>query len=188
MSLSTLRHLFVALAIFASASVGAAPLTVNVAGIQSYGEYSDAGNTVLLFNVGANAFITSVSYNVDLTAFPSSAVSEITFIASNSDVTAGFFLNPGAGNDASGAGNYIASYDLTQYGASFHVGADGILRLEFYEGFDDLAGAADGFWNAGTITFGVEEADAPIPEPASGMLMGAGLALVGYYARRRRRA
>ena len=41
---------------------------VDVTGIQSFGEYGDAGNVVLNFYVGAFATITSVDWNVNLTA------------------------------------------------------------------------------------------------------------------------
>jgi hypothetical protein len=49
------------------------------------------------------------------------------------------------------------------------VGADGILRLEFYD-YDDVAGA-DGQWNFGTVAFDVQQAPSVpgtnVPEPAS---------------------
>lgn len=99
---------------------------------------------------------------------------------------------PGVGVPNPGTGSYANSLDLVAAGLSFNVGADGILRLEFYENFDDADGA-DGIWNFGTFTFNTD-ADAPtvpgtdVPEPATGMLMGAGLALIGYTARRRKGA
>ena len=51
-------------------------------------------------------------------------------------------------------------------------------------------GATICIWNSGTITFGITEVVAPpdveVPEPASTLLIGAGLAIMGYASRRRR--
>ncbi|MDT1883849.1 PEP-CTERM sorting domain-containing protein, partial [Acinetobacter baumannii] len=79
----------------------------------------------------------------------------------------------------SGTGSYSDFFDLVALGLDFSVGVDGILRLEFFEeGFDDIPGA-DGIWNFGTLTFGVEPAAAEVPEPSTTLLLGAGLAMLG---------
>jgi hypothetical protein len=141
-------------------------------------------------NVGANATIISVTYNVNLTAPSPSWLSDFGLAFTNSGVSDGVLLTPGFDDDGPGTGTYSDMLDLVAEGLSFTVDADGILRLEFYENFDDVAGV-DGIWNFGTITFNTD-ADVPtvpgtdVPEPATGMLMGAGLALMGYTARRRR--
>jgi hypothetical protein len=89
-------------------------------------------------------------------------------------------------------GNYADSASLIDLGLDFTVGADGLLRLEFFEDFNDSAVSRDGIWNFGKITFDVTGDNVPgdpgtdIPEPATGMLMGAGLALMGFMACRRR--
>ena len=190
MSLRSLTKLLVSLSLVACTSAFAAPLVVNVAGAESYGEIGDAGNTVFTFNVGAGVTITGISYSVNVTAFSPSWMSEIALNFTDSDQLDGVAFTPAFDTDAPGTGSYSDSADLVDLGLSFQVGADGLLRLEFFETFDDFDGA-DGIWNSGTITFTTDAVDVPppsgdVPEPATGMLMGAGLALMGYTARRRK--
>ena len=188
MSLSSFKNLLACLSLFACTSVIAAPLGVNVAGIESYGELGDADNTVLNFNVGANSIITSVTYSVNLTAFTPSWLSELALNFTDSSQADGVFFTPGFSNPNPGTASYASTADLVALGLSFAVGADGILRLEFFEDFDDFTGA-DGIWNFGTLTFGVETVGQPpvdVPEPATGLLLGAGLGLMAYASRRRR--
>jgi hypothetical protein len=192
MSLRSLSKLLVSLSLLACTSVFAAPLVVNVAGVESYGEIGDAGNTVLTFNVGAFATITSIAYNVNVTAFSPSYLSEIGLYFGDTDQSSGVFFTPGFADADPGTGTYADSADLVDFGLAFQVGADGLLRLEFFEDFDDASVSPDGIWNFGTITFTTDAVDVPpggeVPEPATGMLMGAGLALMSYTARRRKNA
>jgi hypothetical protein len=105
----------------------------------------------------------------------------------DTDQTTGVFFTPGFANANPGTGTDASSANLVDLGLDFQVGADGILRLEFFEDFDDASVSPDGVWNFGTITFTTDAVDPPtgdVPEPASGLLMGAGLALIGYTARR----
>jgi hypothetical protein len=196
MKLSSVTKALASLSFLACTSLFAAPLVVNVTGVQSVGEIGDPGNTVMNLNVGANATITAISYSVNLTAFDPSWLSEIGLAFTDSDGFEGVVFNPGFDDANPGTATYADSADLTALGLSFNVGADGILRLEFYEDFDDSEVNPDGRWNFGTITFNVEggtvlppvDPGTPggqVPEPASALLIGAGLAALGY---RRRRA
>ena len=67
--------------------------------------------------------------------------------------------------------------DLVGAGLDFFVGADGVLSLEFYEGFDDAAGVIDGEWNQGVLTV------VWVPAPGAAAVLGLG----GLMAVRRRR-
>lgn len=184
MLVRTLSKLLVSVTMFACSTVFATPLLVNIAGVQSYGELGDSGNTVLTFDVGANAHVTGLSYIVNLTAFDPSWLSELGLFFSDASQIEGVFFNPGFADDNPGTGTYADAADLVSFGLDFNVGADGILRLEFFEGFDDFTGV-DGVWNFGTLQFDIDT-PAAVPEPATGLLLGAGLAALGYASRRRR--
>lgn len=189
MSFRTLSKFIASLSLFACASVFAAPTTINVAGVQSYGEFGDSGNTVLNVNIGADAHVIGVSYNVNVTAFSPSWLSEIGFAITDSTISEGVLFLPGFGVDASGTASYSDTIDLVFEDLSFYVGADGILRIEFYEDYSDEL-FPDGIWNSGTISFVVEgdvvtPPTGDVPEPGSMLLLGAGLAALGYTSRRR---
>jgi hypothetical protein len=181
----TLATLLASLSLLACTPAFAVPLVVDVAGIQSFDELDSAGNTILTFNVGAYATITSFAYNVTLSTVVPSYLSEIGLQFTNT-AGEGFDFAPGFTDDRAGTASYAASTDL---GAnSLTVGADGLLHLQFFEFFDDFVGEVDGQWDAGTLTFVFQETPESVPEPATGLLMGAGLALMGYMGRRRRNA
>jgi len=194
MSLRSLSKFIASLSLLACTSVFAAPLVVNVAGVESYGEVGESGNTVFTFNVGAGSTITSIAYNVNITAFNPSYLSEIGLYFGDSAQSTGVYFTPGFEDPNPGTGTYADSADLVDLGLDFVVGADGILYLEFFEDFDDSSVSPDGIWNFGTITFGIAAVDVPptdpgeVPEPASTLLLGAGLAAMGYSGRRRTRA
>lgn len=162
----------------ACTSLSAAPLTITITGVDSYGEFGDPGNTVLTFDVGSNATITSIDYSVNVTAIDPSWLSEIGLSFANSKAIEGINFNPGVGDTFVGTKTYTGSANLVDLGLSFRVGGDGILRLEFYEDFDDFTGP-DGIWNFGTITLGVEPYPVAVPEPSPALLIVAGILLIG---------
>ncbi len=188
MSLNSLKRLLAGLSLLACTSAIAGPLTFTFTdGIDSVGEFGNPDNTVLTFDVGANSRITSIYYAVNVTAYDPSWLDELSFAFTNSKVTEGVIVEPGLGDWVSGTTRYRDTIDLVLEGLDFTVGVDGILRLEFFEYFDDDDVFPDGRWNFGVFTFGVEpyEDPAPVPEPASALLLAGGIAAMGYTRRRR---
>jgi len=177
--------LLVGLSFLVSASVFAAPVTVDFSNAESIGYLGDPDNFVYTADVGANAHITGIAFDITLTTFGASWLSEMMVAIESSDFSQGLFFTPGLDDEFSGTLSYSGAADLVDLGLDFFVGADGLLRFEFFEDFDDFAGA-DGIWS-GSFTFNVERVDepAPVPEPASALLLAAGLAGMRYAGRRR---
>ena len=177
--LATTTTALVAFSALLPMAAQAAPVSFDVAGIQSLGSQGDSGNAVFNINVGAGAHITGFAYNVNITAYAPSWLSELAVQISDALVNVGLTAQPGEGNDVSGTGTYAASIDLLALGLDFNVASDGLLRVEFFDTFFDNAFAgADGIWNSGTLTFTVADV-AAVPEPAGYALMGLALFALG---------
>lgn len=167
--------------LFASSSALAADVVIDVAGAKSFNQLLEDGNTVWYIDIGANALLTSVAWNVTLSAVAPSTLADMQVSFGRSDGVDLVNLPPDA-LGVGGSGSYSGSLDLTGWGVG--ASADGRLRIEFNETFDDFApGTAEGEWVSGTLTFGVSA----VPEPSTALLatLGAGL-FAG--ARRRRLA
>lgn len=171
---------FIAIAGIAVSSAASAQTTVDVdlAGVNFNGPAGAAGNEVINVNLAANAEVIGVGWDLSLEAFDPSWQSEATIQLEDSAQSTGVFLTPGVGFDEPGANAFSSGgvLDLVGLDLNFFVGADGNLRIEFSDSFDD------GFAPQATISQGTLTIQY-IPAPASAALLGLG----GLAAVRRRR-
>lgn len=157
----------------------------DVTGIPSHDALGLPGNTIINFNIAAAAglpngtpmVMNGIGWNVNLSAFGGSWLSELRVYFDdniNPDNT-GLFLRPGAGSNFPGDNVNFQNgvIKLVDVAIPDIPLPNGILRLDFHESFDDVAGADDGLWKSGQLLIQVT------PEPASLALLGLGaLALI----------
>lgn len=157
-----------------------ADVVIGLTNIFSVADIGSTDNLLLSFGVSPGFEINQVRWDVSLTAYEPSWLSEMALTITNT-AGDGFTLTPGE-IDASGSGTFSGSMMLSTLGLAFSAGSDGRLNFEFHDGFDDLAGP-DGRWNAGSmITLSA------VPEPATYGLMALGLLTIGAARRLRARS
>jgi len=156
-------------------------LQVSTSGVPNFDERGATSNVVWDFYVGSGASITSLKWDVNVTSYVGSYLSEMKITFSDS-LGKGVTFTPGDGDDFEGTADYAGFQNLGELGQIFAVAGDGILRLEFHDGFKDLAfDEPEGMWNSGTLVFGIS----PVPElPVSAMALG-GLLLISAVLKRR---
>lgn len=166
----------------AASPVTASDLVIDLTGITTDALEGDAANTVMYFDLGAGTLIDGISYMTTMTAYSPSYLSEmaVTFTNSSGD---GVILTPGFEDTAPGTASYADSAMLSDYDLAFNLGADGMLKVEFHETFNDSSVNPDGLFVSGNLTF-----MNPVPEPGTYGLMAMGLLAVGGIVRRRRAA
>jgi uncharacterized protein (TIGR03382 family) len=168
----TMKTTIALAAIAATAGLAsAADLVVDVSGVNSWGFQGDALNESLAIMVGANANVSNIAWDVNLTTVGLSWADENTM-----DFAGGAaIINVGLG-DAFTVTNMNYSGSLA---TNIDLAGDGLLNVDFYEvGFDDNPGSVDSFYEAGsTITISYT------PTPGSLAVLGLG----GIVAGRRRR-
>ncbi|MDX1625568.1 MAG: hypothetical protein R3323_03555 [Wenzhouxiangellaceae bacterium] len=122
----------------------------DMTGAQSWDLEGDADNIVVDIPIGSGNAMTAVAWDVGLTTVGSSWLSEARVKwTSTGDTTTGLFLTVGIGDDTTGDSEYssMGFIDLTDNGIpDVMPDADGILRLEFFESFDDNSDAVDADW------------------------------------------
>ena len=156
--------------------------TVDVTGLQSDAIRGNVANWVNLLDLGAlhagyeSFVITGLGWDVTLTANDPSWASEMTFAFEETTQAVGVFLTPGVGVDEPGTGTYSSGgvLDLVGLGLDFALQTDNIVRLEFFESFDDTSVPIDGVVDQGLLTIQYEAQ--PVPEPATLAALGVGAA------------
>jgi hypothetical protein len=139
----------------ADRTFGAIPFSI--AGIPSVDLLGSPNNTVVFLNFGAGSAVNGIGWNVDLEAFGASWRSELGVLITDSSGLGGFSLRPGTDDSPGGPTNYnsggqilfLANYSIPDVVAL----GDGLIRLEFFESYDDAPGAADGRWVSGNLYF-----------------------------------
>ena len=154
-------------------------MTLDVSGMQFNDGQGSALNQIMSVFTGTGSVITGIAWDVTLTSIGASWASEavmgfegqinLTVAADSAPVTAMNYSSGGV-------------VDLTDAGVSNIVmSADGILDIEFFEGFVDNGGTGDNFFEAGSSITIV--GNNIVPTPGSLAVLGLG----GLVAGRRRR-
>lgn len=147
-----------------------------------YGLQGDAGNTVLSVNIGINAVITGVGWDLDIETVNDSPLSDpMIGFTDSSFADAGLTLQLGVGLDQPGVMGFNSGgvIDLSDNAISNLYFGDGILLIELFETTDDVMGGADAYMS-GTLTLGLYVL---FPAPGTAGLFG----VAALCAARRRR-
>ena len=160
----------------------------NVTGTPSHNGIGDGGNTVVTVDMAAALGLPSgspVTFNgvgwdvtlfadVNVGPFGGSWLSELTVgFSADGDTSPDVTLAPGAGNNFSGTLTFASPViKLGDVGIPNIELPTGLLRMEFFEGFDDDINLDDGSWLNGGLTLQA------VPEPTSlGLIVLGGLLL-----------
>lgn len=174
---------------FASTMASAAVFTINIDNETIDGQGSP-NNQVLTIDLatalggaaGAEVAIDAIGWDVTIETVGASWLSEATIgfgDINGNQVNLTPSQDQFAGSGGFGSGGLI---DLVGLDLVITL-SDGVLFLEFFEGFDDVAGATDAFIS-GTLDISANLTAAPVPVPAAVWLMGS--ALLGLMGMRRR--
>lgn len=174
---------FALLGLAAASSIASAitiDTNVDVTGIRSYEGLGNALNVVVNLDMDAlygntDYRVIGIGWDVTLFADTPSWLSEMA-VNFGSSTTGAVNLAVGTGDDTPGVQSYTSGgvVDLVGLGLDFDLNADEVLRMEFFETFNDFANDWDGEWRSGTITVRTEA----VPEPASMLALGAGAAVL----------
>ncbi len=164
--------------------------TISFAGLASWDALGGGSNTVLNIDLaaalgfpsGTPITMNGVGWDVGIETVGASWRSEARMYFDDAvapDLT-GLFLAPGIADGSPGVGQYSSGGILKLADAQIPniPLPNGVLRLELFESYDDVAGAIDAFWSGSIVVQTVE-----VPAPGVAGLFG----LAGLAAARRRR-
>ncbi len=141
----------------------------------------DPDNVVFVFDMGGPATIHGIGWDVSIQTIGASWLSEAVVNFGALGGTPALYLTPGVADGFPGTGSYSSGgiLDLGDNGIPDVVIANGLMRLEFFDSFEDNVNAIDALWLAGsTLTLDMTI----VPAPGALALLGLG----GLAIRRRR--
>lgn len=168
-------------------------VNINIGGTDSWDPEGSPNNTILTFDIAALAGeasgtpleMTGLGWDVfQSTVGPSWGSEMVVSFGDNVGGLPGLYLTPsGTGAPITGTENNSSGgiLDLTDNSIPNVVLPDGVLRLEFFDSYDDYPGGVDGHWEAGST---LDIAYKVVPAPSALGLLG--IAGVGALGRKRR--
>lgn len=133
-----------------SAPRGVPSACVSFEGIDSWDGLDDTDNIIIDLDIGAGNALTGVGWDIGIASVGASWLSEPTILHSDSTGSAdpnGINLTVGIGNDGPGDEDFSSGGVFVVFADNMLpdvvAGADGILRLQIFEGFDDVPDAVD---------------------------------------------
>lgn len=173
-------------------TANAALIDVTVDGIESFDAPGAVANTIVTVDIAAALGLTSgsavildgIGWDVTITAEGASWYSETAVSFSDSSGGQTVTRVPGSVDAFADPGVAIAYTSggvefLSTLGETELLLSDGLLRLEFFETFDDVTGVSDATWG-GNLTV-----SAIVPVPPAFVLLFSGLLSAGVLGRRR---
>lgn len=108
----------------------------------------DPANRVLHLDIGAGNTLTGIALDVRIHAYPPSWLGEARLVFSQTNPDNYTIATPFVGSQDNGTADFSSNgvYDLVAGGLEVTAAADGILRMEWSESFDDVTVTPDSLW------------------------------------------
>lgn len=157
--LSTSNGSFISATAATPRPAGISPTCISVAGKTGNGEWGsgDPSNSIITLDIGAGNEMTGAAADASVTAFDPSYLSEATVTFSSSTPGDANAINLTVSNTAGPGTEEVTTEGVLLFGdfglPNIPVNADGILRLEFNESFDDDTVDPDSQWNDAAAPF-----------------------------------
>jgi hypothetical protein len=148
-------------------------VSIDLAGVESWDAFGTPNNEIINQILGSGAIMTGIGWNLTIATVGGSWLSDADATFGSSSLPS-ITLTPGLGDDASGTASYSSGgiVDFTDIPLpNIVLDADGVLRIEFSEFFDDVLNAVDANYTSGTFDVPFI-AGAPVPTmPGVGLLV-----------------